>query len=178
MARVSALKSCPASRDLNVKVLSPELPNVPKGAVELLDFLINTELKNTDAVALVGHSLGGYFGTYLAQKHDLKIALVNPVIRGYEIMCEFFGECYNPHTGERFSIGEDDIEFLININVDQINHKENFLLIQQLRDNVTTPVETIELYRGCPSILEDGGSHDYDGFPVIADRVIDFLFRS
>ena len=80
---------------------------------------------------LIGHSMGGYFATYLATRHDLKAVLVNPVVRGYEIMCEFYGPVHNPHTGRDFDIDETDIDYLLSIYLETLAEPSRFLLMQQ-----------------------------------------------
>lgn len=174
-ARVGALKDYIAANHLNMDIISPQLPNNPKAAVELLDRLIERESPHRDSIALIGHSLGGYFSTYLASKHGLKTVLVNPVVRGYEIMCEFFGEGYNPHTDEKFEIGEDDIAYLVEIHLEHIPDRSLFMVMQQLGDEITDPDEALTYYKGCKLVIEQGGCHEFSGIENHLKSIFDFL---
>lgn len=174
--RVAALREHLKAGGLDVDVISPQLPNTPELAVQLIEKIIGEEIGSRRSIALIGHSLGGYFATYIASKHQLRTVLVNPVVRGYEIMCEFFGECYNPHTDEKFEIGEADIEYLVNIHLEELPNPDLFLVMQQLGDEITEPDHALDYYRPCKWIVEDGGCHDFSNFENHAEAVIDFLF--
>ena len=176
--RVQLLQNHIHHHQLPIELISPKLPNNPEAAIQLLSDLIEKALKQEKEVALIGHSMGGYFATWLATQFDLRAVLINPVVRGYEIMCEFFGECYNPHTDEYFSIGEEDIAFLTTIHLENINKPERFLMLQQLGDEITEPDDAIKYYQECQSIIEPDGCHDFDHFERHIETAIDFLFNS
>ncbi len=174
--RVAALREYIKASDLDVDVISPQLPNAPRLAIELIEKIIDEEKASRRSIALIGHSLGGYLATYIASKYQLRAVLVNPVVRGYEIMCEFFGECYNPHTGERFEIGEADIEYLASLHLEKIPNPSLFLVMQQLGDEITDPGDALDYYRQCKLVIENGGCHDFSHFESHAETVVSFLF--
>ena len=174
--RVKSLRQHITNHDLPIEVISPQLPNTPKAAIELLETIIAEEQNKGKNIALIGHSMGGYFATYLAAKFNLNAALINPVVRGYEIMCEFFGDCYNPLTDEYFSIAEEDIGFLTTINLEHIPNPTQLLVMQQLGDEITDPNDAIAHYQPCQLIVEPGGCHDFDNFEQHLDKVLQFLF--
>lgn len=160
----------------DVEFVSPRLPNTPKAAVELIETLISQNIQSYAAIALVGHSMGGYFATYLAAKYNIRAVLVNPVVRGYVLMCEYIGQCYNLHTNERFEITDKDIEYLIGINFETIPDKTLFLVMQQLGDEIIDPETVLSYYKGCETIIEQGGCHNFSGFPNHAQEIVSFLF--
>jgi len=176
--RVVALKDYVEVEGLDIEVISPRLPERPQAAVEMLQTTIENALPRRDSVALVGHSLGAYFCTYLATRYALRAALVNPVVRGYEIMCEFIGDCYNEHTGAHFEISGRDIEYLVGLYLAEIPDHSRFLVLQQLGDEITDPQETISYYSECELLLESGGCHDFTNFERHAGSVIEFLFAT
>jgi len=176
-ARVGALREYIDANSVDVEVISPRLPNNPKSAVDLIEAMINKERLHRDSISLIGHSLGGYFSTYIASKNGIKAVLVNPVVRGYEIMCEFFGECYNPHTGETFEIGEDDIAYLVDINVENIPDHGLFMAMQQLGDEITDPDEVLAYYKGCKLVTEEGGCHEFSDFENHTQSIFEFLYN-
>lgn len=175
--RVAEIKHHIENNNLNIEVVSPRLPETPQLAVQYLEKLLQEQTPKHQSIALLGHSLGAYFATHIASKYQLKAALVNPVIRGYEIMCEFYGDVYNPHTDESFTIGEKDIEYLISINLDKIARPDLFLVLLQAGDEIVDPVEARTFYQDCRVIWEPDGCHDFSDFERHIEQILGFLFE-
>ena len=53
---------------LGDKFLSPQLPAAPKDAIALAEDLI----RRHNVTTVIGSSLGGYYATWLAERHDLQ----------------------------------------------------------------------------------------------------------
>ena len=176
--RVSALQHFVDERNLDIVVQSPQLPGKPKQAVEQLEQLIETESDNVESIALIGHSLGAYFAAYLATKYHLRAVLLNPVIHGYQIMCEYIGQCYSPHFNEHFEIDVDDIEYLVTLDGEPEANKQSVLVLQQLGDEISDPQEVISYFQDYPMRVEKGGNHDFVGFERHFETAIHFLFDS
>ncbi len=174
--KINDLRQCIIDNFKSIDFISPKLPNTPELAVELIQKIITEKRNDYDAIGLVGHSLGGYFSTYIASNNNIKAVLVNPVVRGYEIMCEFFGECQNPHTNEVFEINEQDIEYLLSINIETIADKGRFLLMLQMGDEILDPKDALAYYQGCTTIMEQGGNHDFMGLSNHTKSMVNFLF--
>lgn len=174
--RVVALQKYVEANGLAIDVISPRLSDTPEAAIQQLEQLILTERNNYRSIGLVGYSLGGYFATYLAEKYDLRAVLVNPVVRGYEIMCEFFGECFNEHTGVQFEIGEQDIQFLVSLYLDELAQPQRFLVMLQMADGIVDPQEALAYYAQSQLLVEDEGCHEFEGFERHVATAINFLF--
>lgn len=178
--RIAALREYIELKSLSVELHAPQLPDNPQPAYESIRDILETTIKigaeRGSHVALIGHSMGGYMATKLAGDYQLRCVLINPVVRGYEIMCEFFGDCHNEHTGADFSIGEQDIDYLIGLNVSEIKNKERLLVLQQMGDDVVEAQEVLSHYANCQHIIEPGGSHNFDGFERHVPEVLNFLF--
>lgn len=175
--KVQAFRRYIESRQ-DVDFISPQLSDNPKYAVEDIEKLIEENQDKYSKVGLIGHSLGGYYATHLASRRGLKAVLVNPVVRGYDIMCEFFGENTNPHTGKKFEITESDIEYLFKIYLEEIPDHSLFLVMLQLGDEILDPEEALSYYRDCEQLVEQGGCHDFSGFANHAPKIINFLFAN
>src|SRR5574340_1489358 len=82
----------------------PALPNSPREAVAQVE----AELvrRQSGAVTLVGSSLGGWYATYLAEKHGWKAVLVNPAVHAHVLMRGAIGLQTNWHTGEKWRFTE------------------------------------------------------------------------
>jgi len=174
--KVIQLRDYIARNHSDIDFVSPQLPDNPQLAVALLEHLIDDNTAQYRRIALVGHSLGGYFATHIASARKLQCVLVNPLVRAYELMCEFLGPCYNPHTDEHFEITTGDIEYLIGINVEPIVERQLFLVMLQQGDEIVSPDAALEHYQGCKMIVEPGGCHDYSGLVNHAEAMLAFLF--
>lgn len=174
--KVLALQDAIQSQFPSVEFASPDLPDRPRDAVGLIEATIAQQARHYDTTGLIGHSMGGYFATYLATCHDLKAVLVNPVVRGYEIMCEFYGPVHNPHTGRDFDIDETDIDYLLSIYLETLTEPSRFLLMQQTGDEIVDPSIAQDYYRGSETIVEPGGNHDFIGLEKHTAAIVHFLF--
>ena len=75
-----------AQRGLSAEFACPALPPLARDAIkEIQKFGVNGK------TCLLGSSLGGFYATYLAEKHGAKAALINPAI--------------DPHIGLRAYLG-------------------------------------------------------------------------
>ena len=75
--KVRLLSDYMAAAGLEDKFVCPALSHVPKLAIEQAEALIAA---TAGPVALVGSSLGGYYATWLAEKHNLPAVLINPAV--------------------------------------------------------------------------------------------------
>jgi uncharacterized protein len=78
-----------ASLGRSADYFCPALPNSPREAIALIE----TELdrRRPAAVTLVGSSLGGFYATYLAEKHGWKAVLVNPAVHAHLLLADALG---------------------------------------------------------------------------------------
>jgi hypothetical protein len=148
---------------------APALPHSPAQAAALLDALA---VRNPGA-ALVGSSLGGYYATYLSEKHGLKAVLLNPAVRPYELLAGHLGPQQNFHTGERYEFAPRHVEELRVLEVAAIT-PERFLLIAATGDEVLDYRAAVTRYRGCRQIVIDGSDHGLSDFGNHVDAVLEF----
>ncbi len=78
-----------AARGLGEACACPDLPDRPADAMRLLEDLI---AQSDGPAKLVGSSLGGFYATHLAEKHDLKAVLVNPCVDCHEKLAAYVGD--------------------------------------------------------------------------------------
>jgi predicted esterase YcpF (UPF0227 family) len=147
--------------------VAPALPVSPARAAAVLDDL----LRRHPGAGLVGSSLGGYYATWLAEKHDLKAALLNPAVRPYDLLKEHVGPQQNLHTGERYELTQRDVDELRALEVTAIQ-PSRYLLVVTTGDEVLDYRAAVERYRGCRSIVIEGGDHGLSRFADYLDPVI------
>jgi len=148
---------------------APALPHSPAQAAALLDTLATRH----PHAALVGSSLGGYYATYLAEKHGLKAVLLNPVVRPYELLALLVGRQKNLHTGEEYDFTTQHVAELRSLEVDRIS-PERYLLIAATGDEVLDCCAAVTRFQGCRQIVIEGSDHGLSDFANYRDAVIEF----
>ena len=148
---------------------APALPASPAQAAHVLDALATRH----PGAALVGSSLGGYYATWLAEKHGLKAVLLNPVVRPYELLADFVGRQKRFHTAEEYEFTRQHVDELRALDVDRVT-PARYLLIVATGDEVLDYRRAVERYRGCRQIVIEGGDHGLSDFASYLDTVIGF----
>lgn len=148
---------------------APALPHRPAEAAALLDALAT----RYPGAALVGSSLGGYYATWLAEKHGLRTVLLNPAVRPYELLAPYVGSQRNLHTGEEYDFTAPHLAELQSLEVERIT-PGRYLLIAAKGDEVLDYRQAVERYRGCRSIVLEGGDHGLSAFADYIDAVLEF----
>lgn len=150
----------------------PALPNSPREAIALIE----TELERhpPESVTLVGSSLGGFYATYLAEKHGWKAVLVNPAVHAHQLLRSALGPQTNWHTGEKWVLTEAHLNELAALNVERITRPERYLLLAQTGDEVLDYRDAVAYYAGATQLIEDGGDHGFAGFERHYQTILDF----
>jgi len=150
----------------------PALPNSPREAIALIE----AELvpRQPGPVTLVGSSLGGFYATHLAEKHDWKAVLVNPAVHAHILMRGALGPQKNWHSGETWQFTEAHLAELAALDVPTITQPERYLLLAQSGDEVIDYRDAVAYYAGATQIIEDGGNHGFAGFERHFQTILDF----
>ena len=148
---------------------APALPPSPAQAAALLDAFA----RRHPGAALVGSSLGGYYATWLAEKHDLKAVLLNPAVRPYDLLKDHLGPQQNFHTGERYEFTAQHVEEMRVLEVAAIT-PARYLLIAATGDEVLDYRSAVERYKGCRRIVIEGSDHGLADFETYVDTALEF----
>ena len=148
---------------------APALPPSPAQAARLLDAAAS---RHPNA-ALVGSSLGGYYATWLAEKHGLKAVLLNPAVRPYEMLAPLVGLQKRFHTGEEYVFATGHVAELQALEVERIT-PSRYLLVVTTGDEVLDYRRAVERYRGCRQIVIEGGDHSLGQLADYLDSVLEF----
>ena len=149
--------------------VAPALPPSPAHAAALLDALA----RRYPGAALVGSSLGGYYATWLAEKHGLRAALLNPAVRPYELLRAHLGTQQNLYTGARYELTAAHLDELRALEVAALT-PSRYLLLAATGDEVLDYRAAVERYRGCRQIVIEGGDHGLSDFAEHLDAVLQF----
>jgi predicted esterase YcpF (UPF0227 family) len=169
--KAQALKARMEELGCGDRFVCPQLPASPREAIDLAESLIAAAEK---PVMLVGSSLGGYYATYLAQRHGLKAVLVNPAVVAHLQLADYVGRHANLYTGEEFDFTLQHIEELRAIEVPQISHPENFWLLVESGDQTLDYRRAVAKYQGARQTVLAGGDHSFTRWPDVLDAVLDF----
>ena len=81
---------------------SPTHPLNADLAIDLLENSIKFFSPHYE-ISLIGGSLGGYYSIYLANKYNIKVALINPAIKPYTLV-SFLGKNKHLYDGSMFTL--------------------------------------------------------------------------
>jgi hypothetical protein len=156
-----------AERGLAHEYACPALPPLAGDAMRAIDPLIGRR------PCLIGSSLGGFYATYLAEKHRLKAVLINPAIDPHVGLRAYLGAQKNLHTGEPYELTEAHLREWEKLYVPRIT-PGRYLLIVETGDEVLDYRRAVERYAGAEQIVVQGGDHSLQSFPQHLERILEF----
>jgi len=159
----------------DINFYCPQIVSNPKGAIHQLEQIILSSEADSSWY-LMGSSLGGYFASYLSKKYNFPCVLINPAIKPFELLKDYYGEQVNPYTEEVYQVTKAHMIELkaIEPKPPRFNEqqKNNYLVMVQTDDEVLNYQEAVEKYQHCRLIVEQGGDHSFVDFeqhlPTIA----------
>jgi uncharacterized protein len=172
-AKAQLVKARMEALGRGAQFLAPTLPHSPAQAASLLDGLAQRH----PGAALVGSSLGGYYATWLAEKHGAKAVLLNPAVRPYELLSAHLGVQQNLHSGERYEFTALHLEELRALEVPAVT-AQLYLLIIATGDEVLDYRAAVQRYHGCRQVVIEGSDHGLSGFASHLDAVFDHVDAS
>ncbi len=154
----------------------PCLSYDPAIAIDQLQTEINKfkDQREVRQLCFIGSSLGGYYATWLAEKYDSRVVLINPAVRPYELFKEHLGFNRNLYTGEEYTLTMEHVNQLKAYEVEQVTHPDRYLLMLQTGDDVLDYKQALNKYAAVPSIVEEGGGHEFAGFDRHLETVLAF----
>ena len=155
-------------RCLASRYVCPELPPLAGDAILLVEKLIEGK-----GVCFVGSSLGGYYATYLAEKHDGLAVLINPAIDPHIGLRAYLGPQKNLHTGEPYALTETHLHEWEKLYVHTITARR-YLLLVETGDEVLDYRRAVARYAGAEQRVIPGGDHSLKSFEEHLPRIIEF----
>lgn len=149
----------------------PALPHCPAEAVRAIEAaLARTSVRE---LTLIGSSLGGFYATYFAEKHDCRAVLIQPAVSPYVGLESLLGPQQNLHSGERYELTRAHLEGWRALAVDRID-AERYLLLLETGDEVLDWREAATKYAGARTVIRDGGDHSLRSFAEEIPRILRF----
>ncbi len=156
------------------RFVCPQLRASPAAAIELATELIADRGDPARDWALVGSSLGGYYATHLAERHDCRAALLNPAIVPMLDLSAYVGEQTMFHSDAPFVWREEYLDELAALAVERITRPERYLLIAAKGDEVLDWRQMVAHYPGARQIVLEGGDHAISTFADYVEVVASF----
>ncbi|MDD3528296.1 MAG: esterase [Gallionellaceae bacterium] len=161
-----------AARGLAEAWACPDLPHRPAEAIALLEGIIAA---SRGPAKLIGSSLGGYYATWLAEKHALKAVHINPCVACHAKLASEVGKAQkNWHTGEEYLFGADHADELAALRVDRLARPEDHLLLVETGDAVLDYREAVGYFAGARQIVLEGGDHGFTRFADYIPTILEF----
>ena len=172
--KARALKARMVERGLGELFWCEQLPVSPHAAIALAEAEIARAQRAGLQPTVVGSSLGGYYATWLAERHGLRAVLVNPAVVAPLALESFVGMQDNLYTGERFEFTPQHLDELRTLEVAAITRPERYWLLAETGDEVLDYRHAALKYSGARQTLLDGGNHGFSRWNDYLDAVIDF----
>lgn len=156
-------------KHFNDTIIIADFQVSPAEAIEDLEMLI----KKHSITGIIASSLGGFYASYLSERHNIKTVLINPSIAPYETTHRYLGE-NTRDDGSIFIWNESDMDDLCSYIVKTPNTK-NYCIFLQTGDEILDYTVAKNHYDGSKMIIEEGGNHRFDQFERYFDDVKAFL---
>ena len=154
---------------LGAEYACPALPPLADDAIRAIERL---SAGRAD-VCFVGSSLGGYYATYLAEKHDARAVLINPAIDPHVGLRAYLGPQKNLHTGEPYELTEAHLREWEKLYVPRVT-PSRYLLLVETGDEVLDYRKAVSRYDGAEQRVVPGGDHSLQSFPEHLARIVEF----
>lgn len=151
----------------------PALPFDPAAAIGLAEAAIAKCRAAGRTPTLVGSSLGGYYATWLAERHDLRAVLINPAVLAHVSLADYVGPQTHLYTGETFKFTAAHIAFLRTLEV-AAPTPSRYLLLVEKGDEVLDWRQAAQRYAGCRQVLLGGGDHSFTRFAGYLPKILEF----
>jgi len=149
----------------------PALPPLAGEAIAVVEALMSRH--GQAPWCFVGSSLGGFYATHLAEKHDARAVLLNPAVDPHVGLRAYLGEQKNLHTGEPYGLTEAHLRAWESF-VEPHVTPARYLLIVETGDEVLDYRKATARYRGAEQIVIPGGDHSLQSFPQHLPRILAF----
>jgi len=170
-AKAEFLRRYLEERGMGGDFVCPRLPHRPKLAVAAVEAEMARLSPKT--ITLVGSSLGGFYATWLAEKHALRAVLINPAIDPHLGLRAYLGPQEGFAGGETYELTEEHLREWQELFVTRV-HPERYLLLVETGDEVLDYRLAVRRYLGANQIVVQGGDHSLASFPEHIPLILEF----
>ncbi len=174
--KVQALAARMAQRGCADRLVCPQLPASPAAAIALADDIIakvgaSFAYMGT-ALTLAGSSLGGFYATWLAEKHGLQAVLINPAVVAAIELERYLGPQTWLYSGEPFEFTRQHIAELRALEVPRLADPSRYWLLVEEGDATLDYRLAVARYAGARQTVLPGGDHSFTRWEDYLDEVL------
>jgi predicted esterase YcpF (UPF0227 family) len=170
-AKAQYLKRYLDERGKGAEFVCPQLPHRPDLALGVVEAKMAQQ--SNERITLIGSSLGGFYATWLAEKHDVRAVLINPAIDPHVGLRAYLGLQQAIHGGESYELTEEHLRRWRELLVIKL-HPERYLLLVETGDEVLDYRAAVRKYRGAKQVVVQGGDHSLASFPEQIPLILEF----
>lgn len=168
--KVRLLGEAMAERGLSQYFHCPALSHDPDAAIAQAEAILSA---HPGPFTLVGSSLGGFYATWLAEKHGLPAILINPAVVAPLSLEAYVGPQTTLYGGEPFEFTHAHIAALRKMEAPTITPERYWLLVEE-GDEVLDYRLAVARYAGSRQTVLPGGDHSFTQFPDFIGQIIEF----
>ncbi len=172
--KVQLLAARMAQRGCADRLICPQLPASPAAAIALADAIIAKVGAGRTAVTLAGSSLGGFYATWLAERHGLRAVLINPAVVAAIELERYLGPQTWLYSGEPFEFTRRHIDELRALEVPRLADPARYWLLAEEGDETLDYRQAVARYAGAKQTVLPGGDHSFTRWGDYLDEVIVF----
>ena len=163
-----------------IEVLTPTYPIAsPQKSIDFLEAEVHRlqDATSEQNWLVMGSSMGGFYGQYLAQTYQKPLVMINPALRAAEILGQYQGAHVHPKTQEAFAVDEGYLSELKALAREPDSSLATLMLLDE-GDEVIPFQPSLSAYKSCAEILcYPGGSHAFDHLEEAWPSVLAFVKR-
>jgi predicted esterase YcpF (UPF0227 family) len=171
--KVQALAARLAQHGLEDRLICPQLPASPAAAIALAEDILQ-KVGAGGTATMVGSSLGGYYATYLAEKHGLKAVLVNPAVVAAIELERYLGPQTWLYSGDAFNFTQQHIAELRALEVPALADPSRYWLLVEEGDETLDYRQAVTRYAGAKQTVLPGGDHSFTRWDDWLDEILAF----
>jgi predicted esterase YcpF (UPF0227 family) len=170
-AKAQHFKRYLEERGRGEEFVCPRLVHQPNLAIAAAEAAIAQAAERS--ITLVGSSLGGFYATWLAEKHNLRAVLINPAIDPHVGLRAYLGRQEPFHGGEAYELTAQHLREWQALYVAKVR-PERYLLLVETDDEVLDYRIAVRKYVGAKLVVVQGGDHSFASFPEHIPLILSF----
>jgi predicted esterase YcpF (UPF0227 family) len=127
-----------------------------------------------EELTLIGSSLGGFYGTVMAERLGCRAALINPAVHPHTHFGRYLGAQKNLYTGEEFVLTQGHVDELRAMDPPAITKPGRYWLFAETGDEVLDYRDAVAFYADACQTVIRGGDHTLVSFPEHIPDIVDW----
>jgi hypothetical protein len=149
--------------------ISSNLEIEPKAVLQELEEDIHASMAIGRNVGLIGHSVGGYYASYMAEKYRLPAILINPLVKAHDSL--LLADMLEDRP--ELKIAQAQLQELETAT----SQPDSIMVMLQTGDLLQDYKLAKDYYQDCKQVIVHDGSHQFDNLADWVTDITDFFNR-